>query len=181
MRPFAHALLVPIAMLAACGPGAKTVSNDQTVSNDTTSAEAPLGVTREAPPPATPAPYQPATVIQTQPGPSGSRFDLTRVAVTGDVLTVQFAASHPTSATVGLDLNDVSVVDDTTSQRYSVLQDGGGKWMASPRQGARVVAYMSKGQPEVYWFKFPAPPATSKTVSINLPGVGPFDGVPVTR
>lgn len=175
MRLHAQLLLVPVVLLAACGTGTP-------VANDSVAVAVPAGVTRDAPPAATPVPYQPAAVIQTQPGPSGSRFDLTRVAVTGDVLTVQIAASHPKSAAVGLDLADVSVVDDVTSQRYSVLKDGGGKWMASPLQGSeRVVTYMSDGQPEVYWFKFPAPPATSKTVSINLPGVGPFDGVPVTR
>jgi hypothetical protein len=36
-------------------------------------------------------------------------------------------------------------------------------------------------KPGIFWVKFPAPPATSKTVSLNLPKTAPFDGVPVTR
>jgi len=36
-------------------------------------------------------------------------------------------------------------------------------------------------QPGILWAKFAAPSAGAKTVSINLPEVAPFDGVPVTH
>lgn len=181
MRRTLAPLIAAAALLASCdaAPPAETDA-DPAAEIDA----APQGaVVREAPP-ADPPAFQPvaAAVIQSQPGPSGARVDLTRTAVTGDVLTVQVSVSHPDGQTIAMDLDEVNVVDDATAQRYGVLRDGGGKWMAAPLGGAdRVSDYVSAGAPEVYWFKFPAPPPTSPTVSINLPGIGPFDGVPVTR
>ena len=82
-------------------------------------------------------------------------------------------------------VEEVSVIDDATAQRLGVLRDATGRWQASPLQDAtsNFISFgvSQGGGSEVVWFKFPAPPATSPTVSINIPGVGPFDGVPVTR
>ena len=149
---------------------------------DTAEAE-PTGVTREevapAAPPVTPMPA--ATVIQSQPGPEGSQVDLLKVAVTGDILTVTLRCSSAAQfKSRSLDIRQISVIDDATSQRIGVLKDDSGNWMASNSKGDFMSADCTK-EPGVIWAKFPAPPATSKTVSINLPEVAPFDGVPVTR
>lgn len=175
------ALMLAPLLLVACDV------RDDAATNDTAApaTESAGGVTRKTVEPSpSPAAFQPVqtAVIQSQPGPRGARVDLTRVAVTGDVLTVQVGISSPEGHSVTMDLDEVSVVDDATSQRYGVLKDGSGQWMASPMSGTDMVSeYVSEGTTEVFWFKFPAPPAGSPTVSINLPGVGPFDGVPVTR
>lgn len=182
MRPIVR-LIGPLTAAVALSACDKPAS--QSDSADDAGSTAVQGeVVREAPPPADPPAFQPvaAAVIQSQPGPAGTRVDLTRAAVTGDVLTVQIALSHPEGHRVVMALDEVNVVDDATAQRYSVLKDGGGKWMAAPLSGADSVAeYVSSSGAEIYWFKFPAPPATSPSVSINLPGVGTFDGVPVAR
>lgn len=142
------------------------------------------GVVREeAPvPDATPAAAQ--TAIQTQPGPEGSQVALNKVAVTGDILTVQLSYVRPGATSAEYDhpdLDQVSVIDDATSQRIGVLKDDAGNWMASPKGSGDQMDLRIESTPLVVWFKFPAPPATSKTVSINVPDVAPFDGVPVTR
>ena len=61
-----------------------------------------------------------------------------------------------------------------------MLKDNDGKWLASPINGKDLWVQLANS-PVIVWFKFPAPAATSKTVSINIPEVAPFDGVPVTR
>lgn len=132
------------------------------------------------------APAAPAPALQTQPGTDGVQVALTRAAVTGDVLTVQLTYTKPTEGSAGsrFSVEEVAVIDDATAQRYGVLRDATGRWQASPLQdptSAFVSFGISQGGTEVVWFKFPAPPATSPTVSINIPGVGPFDGVAVTR
>lgn len=155
--------------------------------NETTTAAAPtepaMGVTREevpAPTP-TPGPVEEAA-IQTQAGPRGNRVALNRVAVTGDILTVSMTFSGGNDCCVHIPVEEVSIIDDATSQRISVLKDNLGKYMAAPLEsGGRSVGPESFKSPSVLWFKFPAPPATSKTVSIAIPGVAPFDAVPVTR
>ena len=167
--------------LAACG---------QPESEPDAPAAPPAGaverVAPAAPAPApAPAPVTPA--IQTQPAADGVQVALNRVQVTGDVLTVQTTFSNPGASSKGqrFSVEEVSVIDDATAQRYGVLRDATGRWQASPLQSAtsEFVNFVVNrgGGSEVVWFKFPAPPATSATVSINLPGVGPFDGVPVTR
>ena len=136
-------------------------------------------------PPVTPMPA--ATVIQSQPGPDGSQVDLLSVKVTGDILTVAMRCSSPERYNrESIRVAQISVIDDATSQRIGVLKDNEGNAMvsnlvrsSSPDNDNMMVDCTSK--PGVMWAKFPAPPATSTTVSINLPGVAPFDGIPVQR
>lgn len=165
--------------LSACGKKDEPPAPEATATaNSTTSS----GVTREvveAPVPA-PVPVAPAA-IQTQPGPKGSQVALNKVAVTGDVMTVQLSYVGGSGYT-SPELDQISVIDDATAQRISILKDNGGKWMAAPLNSSAKELWIGMGRdPVIVWMKFPAPPATSKTVSINIPEVAPFDGVPVTR
>jgi hypothetical protein len=172
--------LLPLALaaaLAACQQAPAT--------NEAAAAPAPdtTGVAREEvqPSPTPVAAPQPAA-IQSQPGPKGNTVALNRVAVTGDILTVSMTYSGSGDCCVHLKVEDVAVIDDATSQRIGVLKDNTGKWMAAPLESdSRSVTPDDYKSPSVVWFKFPAPPATSRTVSITVPGVAPFDAVPVTR
>lgn len=169
------------AFVAGCGSSETPVANQSAdaVMTETT----PAGVTRDVvtseQPPVQPMAAMP--VIQSQPGPDGSQVDLLKVAVTGDILTVTLRCSSSEKInSVSFRVSDISVIDDATSQRISVLKDNEGKWMASNVNGDNL-GTSCETQPGVIWAKFPAPPPTSPTVSINLPEVGPFDGIPVTR
>ena len=167
-------------VLAAC-----SVKEQDKAETTTTTSDAPgdTGVARETVPAPTPSPSlaQPAA-IQTQPGSEGNTVALNKVAVTGDILTVSMTYSGSGKCCVHIPLDQVSVIDDATSQRISVLKDNTGKWIAAPLESSgKSVGPDSFTQPSVVWFKFPAPPPTSKTVSITIPGVAPFDAVLVTR
>lgn len=177
--------LRPLAIGAvACGLALTACERVQPTSEPTATATT-GAVVRDVTAPAatptpTPAPVQAA--IQTQPGPKGSQVALNKVAVTGDILTVQLTYNGGTDWQTP-DLKDVSVIDDATAQRIGVLKDGEGNYLASPINGGvkSVLGFKLGAGPQIVWFKFPAPPATSKTISINVPDVVPFDGVPVTR
>jgi hypothetical protein len=120
-------------------------------------------------------------VIQTQPGPKGHSVALNKVAVAGDILTVATTFSGGVCCSRAK-LDEVSLIDDATSQRITVLKDNAGNWMAGPLDsGGKEVIAGDSGKTTQIWFKFPAPPLTTKTVSITIPGVAPFDAVPVTR
>lgn len=176
-------ILMAGGVLAACSvrdEGNQTAATTTTIETKTT------GVTREeaAPAPvAEPTPMmQAAPAIQTQPGPKGNMVSLNKVAVTGDILTVSLSYAGGTCCSY-VKLDEVSIIDDATSQRIGVLKDNTGKWMAAPlgSNGRELrINYLSNAPTQV-WFKFPAPPATSKTVSVAIPEVAPFDAVPVTR
>lgn len=157
---------------------------NQTATQAPAASETAIGVTREdvAAPTPTPVAAPPAPAIQTQAGPKGNSVALNRVAVTGDILTVSMTFSGSEDCCAHIKVDDVSVIDDATSQRIGVLKDNTGKYMAAPLESdGRTVGPESYKSPSVLWFKFPAPPVTSKTVSIAIPGVAPFDAVPVTR
>jgi hypothetical protein len=132
--------------------------------------------------PAPPAPDE--TVIQTQEGSPGNiHVDLTRARVTGDILTVQLRFRNTTDrhTTVRFPVDEVNYVDDASARRYSVLEDETGAPMASPLSQDRIVLHLSGEQTAVAWFRFAAPDPASQTISISIPGVGPFDGIPVGR
>lgn len=160
--------------LTACTAPADPVA----ASNATTvSAGGVERVTAPAPAPVASVP----PVIQTQPGPSGSVVALNKVKVTGDVLTVQLTFTGK-GAVPMLKLDEISLIDDKTSQRIGMLKDDTGKYMASPLSSAPAYLQVNLyNSPAVVWMKFPAPPAASPTVSLNIPEVAPFDGVPVER
>lgn len=147
------------------------------------------GVVRtETPVADAPAPRAPdVVVIQSQPGPEGAQVDLLKVAVTGDILTVTLRCSSDRNVnSENFKIANISVVEDATSQRLSVLRDNAGTAMVSDfnRGSTRDTDLLSAHcttRPGIIWAKFPAPAATSPTVSINFPGVATFDGIPVTR
>lgn len=167
-------LLLPA--LAACGQGAGT---------DEAAPVAPSADVTANPVVATsPAPAPVAAALRTSPGPGGSTVELTRVQVTGAIMTVELRFVPQPDKSMSqwyFNVNDVSIIDDVTSQRYSVLKDEQDKWMAAPLSGGRIGVTTSKGESAIIWLKFPAPPASSATVSLNFPDVSPFDGVPVQR
>lgn len=182
-RGLGVASLAIAAGLAACSAPQENQTATATPTETSTADSSAGGVTRQEVVAPTPTPSQiAATAIQTQPGPKNTNVALNRVAVTGDILTVSMTFSAGGDCCIHIPVDDVSVIDDATSQRISVLKDNQGKWMAAPLEmQGKSVSPESYRTASVVWFKFPAPPATSKTVSIAIPGVAPFDAVPVTR
>lgn len=179
-------LLVAALPLTACSGG----KDEGDARVEAAPASAPtMGVTRtEAPLAETPVQRAPAqAALQSQPGPDGAQVDLLKVAVTGDILTVTMRCSSDKSInSESFKISNISVVEDATAQRLSVLRDNTGAAMVSNFNRGSSPEYDQLGadcttRPGVIWAKFPAPAATSPTVSINFPGIAPFDGVPVGR
>lgn len=176
-----HAALVALSIL---GLAACQVREEPEAEASAAPAEGASGTVDrvELAPTPTPAPAVQQAVIQAQPGPKGSQVALNKVAVTGDVLTVQLTYTGGRGTEI-IDLDEVSVIEDSTARQIGVLQDDAGAWLAAPKNGNgnSLFVSMSGDDPVIVWFKTPAPAANVQTVSINLPGGAPFDGVPVTR
>ncbi len=142
----------------------------------------------------------PPALLSSQKGPADSQVDLLKAQVNGSILTVELqykpgsvdnrrsrsgVPAGAVSSTYVLD--GVSVVDEASAKTYSVLKDESGNYMASPlqtEQGQQRITMTipsGKDKPVSVWFKFPAPPVETKTVSITIPEVGVYQHIPLSR
>ncbi|WP_373740817.1 phosphoribosylglycinamide synthetase [Neisseria sp.] len=140
------------------------------------------------------APAQPAQgskiqAIQSKPY-NNSTVHLTKAKVVGPILTVEFvfeperkpSGDYEYLSTYNARLADLSYIDETSAQKVGLLQDESGKFSASPTSNDGKELFMSGGsRMTTVTLKYPAPPANTQTISIDLPEVGSFDSIPVTR
>ena len=129
-----------------------------------------------------------AQAIQSKPFGDGGTLALTKVKVVGQILNVEFmfipakkenGGYKYTIARTGK-VADFAYIDESTSQRISLLQDENGKYMVDPSPSDKDIS-VSGSSPRIIALKFPAPPETSPTITIDFPGAGSFDSVPVGR
>lgn len=175
--------------VAACSPE-KTA--DTTTTAPTTPAAAPAsppadaaaGVERAEP--VAPAPA--VAALATQPGPDGTQVSLSKARVVGDILNVELQYNLPPASNSNAEymhtpIDQINYIDDATSRKYNILKDQEGAWMAMPNnnRGKQLDFTVRKSGPAIVTLKFPAPPATSSTVSLSVPGVGSFDAIAVQR
>ena len=129
-----------------------------------------------------------AQAIQSKPFGQGT-LALTKAKVVGQILNVEFMYIPPknekgdykfTNEHSGK-LTDFAYIDEATSKRISLLQDESGKYMTDPAAGVSNTISLAGSTPKVIALKFPAPPETSTTITIDFPGAGSFDSVPVSR
>ena len=129
-----------------------------------------------------------AQAIQSKPFGEGGTLALTKVKVVGQILNVEFmfipakkenGGYKYTIARTGK-VADFAYIDESTSKRISLLQDENGKYMVDPSPSDKDIS-VSGSSPRIIALKFPAPPETSPTITIDFPGAGSFDSVPVSR
>lgn len=134
---------------------------------------------------------QPTQAIQTK-TIGNDTIHLTKAKVVGQILNVEFVAVPPKAPDGKYDyfagsshkLADFDYIDEATSKKVTLLQDENGKYMADPINSGNhkeIRIPFSTRHPLTISLKFPAPPATSPTITIDFPGVGSFDSVPVSR
>lgn len=176
------AALTTAFLIAACSVAEESGESAEAADQPAAAAgtnQAEPGVIRETAPPERPA----VTVIDSKPGPDGTQIDLIESRVVGDILTLTFqCSSNERNQHESFRVEAISVIDEATSQRIGVLQDDAGNWLTSDSSASSSTITVNCGtQPGIFWAKFPAPPATSPAISVNLPDTAPFYTVPVQR
>lgn len=128
------------------------------------------------------------TSIQTQEYGDGNMVHLTKARVVGQILTVEFLfvpKRKPDGDYQYLSyypkLEDLSYIDDAAAQKVSLLQDEAGIYMGSPLDSSKTQLDVSSSKPIKVTLKFPAPPPNTSSISIDLPEIGSFDAIPVSR
>jgi hypothetical protein len=77
--------------------------------------------------------------------------------------------------------NETYVVDVDAGKKYEVLKDEKGNYIAALHSGYRDQWYskIEPGVSQTVWMKFPAPPIEVKAVTLQIPGVSPFEDLPI--
>ena len=80
------------------------------------------------------------------------------------------------SITYSYSWNQLYFIDPAENKKYSYLTDSAGGYIVQVFEGA-----YAPGQQRSNWAKFPAPPVTSKKITIHIPKFTPFDDVPISE
>jgi hypothetical protein len=114
---------------------------------------------------------------------SGVVAEVTELRRKGNTLTakVRFRNQGGAEAEPDVHYNEVYVMDLGAGKKYEVLKDEKGNYIAGLRSGWNNRWYdkVQPGQSATIWMKFPAPPLDVKAVTLQVPGVPPFEDLPI--
>lgn len=150
-------------------------------------AEPPAAASPEAPAaaaPIAPAGPAPAAVLAVQETKwPGLVAELTEFRRKGSTLTakVRFRNTGSEDANPDVYLKEVYLMDLAAGKKYEALRDQEGTYIGSLRQGwdDRWYETVKPGQTMTIWVKFPAPPPEVRAMTLQVPGVQPFEDVPI--
>lgn len=198
---------VSLALLAACGKDEARSVALKPVTPPPAPAQAPAPAAQPAGAPAAPAPaaQAPAAPAPAPAAPAAApvpvlasaefnndpllRADLLEVKrVSGGSLTVRWrvvnaagqsgglVAAEPKKIVYNYSYPQLYYTDPAENKKYQYLTDSGGRQLIQVYEGE-----YSPGQQRGNWAKFPAPPATSKKITIHIPNFPPFEDIPVAE
>lgn len=139
--------------------------------------------TAPAPPAATAAPAPAASLASQTSNWPGIVADVTELRRKGSTLTARVVLSNQGTdkAQPDISYNEVYVMDLGAGKKYEVLRDEKGAYIAALRSGWNDRWYqdLPPGGTYTLWMKFPAPPPDVKTVTLQIPGVPPFEDLQI--
>ena len=135
-------------------------------------------------PPAAQAPAAPAAAIASQESNwPGILVDVTEFRRKGSTLTARVVLRNQGSedAQPEIQYDEVYLMDLGAGKKYQVLQDEGGSYIAALRAGWKDRWYgaVAPGKSYTLWMKFPAPSPDVKAVTLQIPGLPPFEDLPI--
>jgi hypothetical protein len=191
-----------LALTAACQQPAEEAESPSTASGASTAAtESPAAASEPAEPaepaetlsgPAAPAadpapaatPAAPGAVLASQETNwPGIVAEVTEFRRKGNTLTARVRLRNQGGADSQSEVkyDEVYLMDLAAGKKYQVLADEAGAYIAALRSGWKDRWYdtLKPGQSQVLWMKFPAPPAEVKAVTLQVPGVPPFEDLAI--
>lgn len=99
------------------------------------------------------------------------------------VLTVKVRFKATANTEIQLPYDKTYVIDVGSGKKYEVLRDSDRNVVATTSKytsGDEVKESILAGETFSAWWKFPAPPASTKKITFSLPNCEPFDDVAIT-
>jgi hypothetical protein len=196
-KGFLLALTVLLASAAGCQSRepetqpapANTATAPTAAAPATTTAPAPAAPATAAPQaaPATsaaaPAPAPAAALASQQTNWPGVVADVTEFRRKGSTLTAKVVLRNQgnVDSQPEIHYNELYVMDLGAGKKYEVLKDEKGDYIAALHSGYHDQWYqrLQPGGTYTIWMKFPAPPPDVKTVTLQIPGVPPFEDLAI--
>jgi len=179
-------LLVALALvLFGCSKAPEQTSSTTAAPSETAPAAAPASpMPQPAPVPTSPtsaaAPQPVAGAIATQETNwKGVSAAVTEFRRKGNTLTakVHLVNHGSESSRPEIKFDEVYLIDTGAGKKFNVLKDEKSAYIASLRSGwgDRWYDDLKPGESYLLWMKFPAPPAETKAITLQLPGMSPFE------
>lgn len=150
-------------------------------------ASPPAGPATSEPPGAAPAaaaaPVQESVLASQETSWSGVVAELTELRRKGNTLTARVRLRNQAGAPAQPEVryDEVYLMDLAAGKKYQVLQDEAGSFIAALRSGWKDRWYgeIAPGQGQLLWMKFPAPPPEVRSITLQIPGVPPFEDLAI--
>lgn len=159
-----------------------TVVTETAVATPPSAAAAPATTTVAAPAP-TPAPPAGSAIVSQETNWKGITADVTEFRRKGNTLTAKVRLTNHGSenSNAAVKYGEVYLMDTGAGKKYEVLKDEKDNYIAYLTSGWSYQWYdsMKPNETITLWMKFPAPPAEVKAITLQLPGMAPFEDVPI--
>jgi hypothetical protein len=171
----------PAATAAPAAPGIVATAAAPAAAPVAAPAAAPVGAA--APPP--PAGGTPAAGVLAREETKwpGIAAEVTEFRRKGNTLTAKVRFRNQGTAVSEPDIyySQCYLMDAAAGKKYEVLKDENKTYIAGLRSGYpdRWYDHIQPGGDMLIWMKFPAPPAEVKAITLQLPGVPPFDDLAI--
>lgn len=126
--------------------------------------------------------------IQVQMSTDGNlEASLIGLKIRSDVLTAKVIIQNTSGRRVKakFEFRHVYYTDLKERKKYFGLKDSEGAYIAGPKAdgvvGGRFWSDLQPDEKKILWVKFPAPPATTESIDLFIPGFLPFEDVPLGR
>lgn len=176
--------------LAACQPAAEETEPAPAAAEPAAASEP---AAAEAPAATAPAPAAAPASAVTPPANSvlasqetnwqGVLAEVTEFRRKGNTLTAKVRLRNQGSGKAQAEViyKEVYLMDLGAGKKYQVLQDEKGAYIAGLKSGwnDRWYGDLAPGESYTLWVKFPAPPAEVKSVTLQVPGVPPFEDLAI--
>lgn len=124
-------------------------------------------------------------VIQSQDSTKwdGIQVNLTYLRIKNDILTFRFKYKNigPNSEELYFVFRDFYIIDESNQKKFYALKDSDNNYLGGPMSShykGGVFEYdIEPGSSKGLWIKFPVPPDHPETITINVPGMFPFEDV----
>ncbi len=129
------------------------------------------------------SPAQESVLASQETNWNGVVAEVTEFRRKGNTLTAKIRLRNQGGAEIQPEIRyeEVYVMDLAAGKKYTTLQDEAGSYIAALRSGWKDRWYntLKPGQSQLLWMKFPAPPAEVRAVTLQIPGMPPFEDLAI--